>query len=363
MGGSQQQSDNVAPRTTHIEGTTRNGDFVNTIHLRSETGAEASVLTRGARVLDLRFSTGPNRLITYTDLAAVEADGAAVNVVVGRIANRTRNGRLTRYPQIDSNAHLELNDQGHHHIHGGSHSWDKRLFTVRARTESTVELFMVSPDGDQGYPGIVEVTVRYHLKGDVQLEAALTTKNIGRDPTVSNLTLHPYFDLSGRGGTVADSVLSYRMQATACEQYLVLDDDNVPTGLVSPVQGTRFDFTEERSIDDGSTAVKGYDNFLIAKSSGGDGHAMQTLVAVILSEQGSSKGVKMEVQSDQQGFQVYTANGFSGAGKEKFAKYGSIAIEPSNLIDACNHDHFPCAALNPNETRTQRISYNLSELA
>eukprot|EP00178_Gracilaria_changii_P023109 TRINITY_DN693_c0_g1_i1.p1 TRINITY_DN693_c0_g1~~TRINITY_DN693_c0_g1_i1.p1 ORF type:complete len:354 (+),score=37.94 TRINITY_DN693_c0_g1_i1:815-1876(+) len=347
-------------RTTHIEGTTKNGDFVNTIHLRSKSGAEASVLTRGARLLDLRFSTGPNLLLTQHDLSAVEADEAFVNVVIGRVANRTRNGRFTRYPQVDSRAHLELNNLERHHIHGGSHSWDKRLFAVRSQTESMVELFLISADGDQGYPGIVEVTVRYELKDDVQLEATLTTRNIGQDATVSNLTLHPYFDLSGRGGTVANSVLSYRMQASACEHYLVLDDDSVPTGVISPVKGTRFDFTKDRPIDDGSSQNTGYDNFLIARSSAEDDNTWQTLVTLVLPKQGSQKGVKMEVQSNQRGFQVYTANGFDGSGKEKFAKHGSIAIEPSDLIDASNHDSFPCVLLNPNETRSQRISYKLS---
>ncbi|CAN8064521.1 unnamed protein product [Agarophyton chilense] len=353
----------IPPRTTHLEGRTRNGDYVKTIHLRSESGAEASILTRGARLLDLRFSKGPNRLITYNDLSGVEHDCAFVNVVIGRIANRTRGGKLLRHPEIDSQAHLELNDQGRHHIHGGSNSWDKRLFCVQRKTENMVELTMLSPDGDQGYPGGLELTVRYELVGDVRLNVTLSTKNVGSEPTLCNLTLHPYFDLSGEGGVVEGSVLSYRMKASRCEQYLVLDDDNVPNGVIASVQGTRFDFTKDRPIHDGSIEMKGYDNFwIVRKSPENKDQGLQSMVTFLHPGQTPGKGVKMEILSDQHGFQFYTANGFDGSGNEKFAKHGSIAVEPSDFIDAANHDNFPCIALGPSETKTQCMSYELSIL-
>lgn len=175
-------------RTKHIEGSTALGDYVTTVHLKSDQGAEASVLTLGARVLDLRFSHGPNRLLSFDSLSAIEADPACVCVAIGRVANRTRAGKLTRYPQIDAAAHLQLND-GRNHIHGGFNNFSKCLFSVREQTENSVELYLLSGDGHQGYPSSMEFIVRYKLTGDAELDVTFITKNVGSQSTVSNITV------------------------------------------------------------------------------------------------------------------------------------------------------------------------------
>lgn len=178
-----------------IQERTADGDHVDIIHLLSENGAKATILTLGARVLELCFSDGRPMALSFATLEEVEADDAYVGAVVGRVANRIALGTLTRYEDINSEAHLQLND-GKHHIHGGVKAWDKRLFKICDQSKNVVSMEMVSQHGDQGYPSKVHVTVRYELKDDVQLHVSLHTKNVGLQPTITNLTVR-CFIISG----------------------------------------------------------------------------------------------------------------------------------------------------------------------
>lgn len=174
------------------------------------------------------------------------------------------------------------------------------------------------------------------------------------------IQLHPYFDLSGEGGKVKDSALSYKMHAPNCSRYLELDGENIPTGTIASVKGTRFDFTEERTIDDGASPFSGYDNFFVASTTTPPEEVISSL-ATFKYERGESHGVQLEVLSNQPGFQMYTANGYDGREEGGFEQYGSVAIEPSLLIDGGNQESFPTIELAQDESRMQRIVYKLSE--
>lgn len=152
------------------------------------------------------------------------------------------------------------------------------------------------------------------------------------------------------------------MKAPKCKQYLVLDEDNIPTGEMAPVVDTRFDFTTERCIHDKTSPFKGYDNFFIANHNESlDGKSQRLAVVTYLGD-GRNPPVQLEVLSNQPGFQMYTANGFDGNGKQEFAQFGSIAIEPSGFIDGANNVQFPTIALQKGEIRKQSITYKFSRL-
>lgn len=175
-----------------VNGFTGDGDFVRTVQLVGPDGMLASVLTLGARLLDVRVGELPV-MCGFTNLAAVEADAAYVGVVVGRTANRVRGGGFGVEVEVGKMANLERNEVGVNHVHGGRRAWDKRLFGVVERGEAFVELAILSPDGDQGYPSSVEVRVRYELRGNGQLYVGMKTTNVGLVPTVTNMTVRFVF--------------------------------------------------------------------------------------------------------------------------------------------------------------------------
>lgn len=177
------------PPPVDIKGFTQGGDYVKTIHLTSRDGMRASILTYGARLLDLRLSDNRPLILSFSSLHEIESDNAYVGVAVGRTANRIRGGRLLRDDDAHQHVKLECNEAGRHHAHGGRRAWDKRLFAVQQQAENFVELFLFSPDGDQGYPSSVEVVIRYELTGCGEIAVTLKTTNVGTERTVTNMTV------------------------------------------------------------------------------------------------------------------------------------------------------------------------------
>jgi hypothetical protein len=198
---------NGACSVLSLEGYLSNGDYATTVSIAGPDGMSASILTLGARLLDLRTPSGRGLVLPLATIEKVEADCAYIGVVVGRTANRVRDGLLCIAGK--SSRELERNEDSVNHIHGGQRGWDKRIYSVRSRGASWVELYLFSPEGDQGYPSALDVTVRYELRAGGQLCIDLKTCNVGSESTVTNMTVHPYFDLSG-GYEVDDACTKLR---------------------------------------------------------------------------------------------------------------------------------------------------------
>ncbi|CDF41089.1 unnamed protein product [Chondrus crispus] len=179
----------VAPSSMlNIEGFTATGDYARTIHLTGADGMEAAILTRGCRVLDLRLRDGRSMVLPVSTLAEVEADESYINVAVGRTANRIEGGKFA----LDGKeVILQCNENGQNQLHGGTVGWDKKLFAVRDQGLNYVELFLVSPDLDQGFPSSVEVSIRYELDGTGGFTVTMSTSNVGKEATVTNMTVCP----------------------------------------------------------------------------------------------------------------------------------------------------------------------------
>ncbi|CDF41088.1 unnamed protein product [Chondrus crispus] len=152
------------------------------------------------------------------------------------------------------------------------------------------------------------------------------------------------------------------MEAPRCTCHLVLNDKNVPTGDIAFVKGTPFDFCQGKKISQDMPS-SGYDNYFVASDQDTLNGPVLPLLTITAPAGEHGPAVTMEVISNQPGFQMYTANGFSGDGAGSFEKHGSIAIEPSGYIDATNHVNFPTATLNPHETRKQVITYHFTTLS
>lgn len=158
-------------------------------------------------------------------------------------------------------------------------------------------------------------------------------------------------------------MLPYEVAAPSCGHYLVLDDQNVPTGEIARVEGTRFDFRLPRKVGEKSNPFIGYDQFFVSSDEAPLDGPMRSLVKITALAGDYGSALEMEVESNQPGFQMYTANGFDGNGVGGFEKFASIAVEPSGYIDAPNHDNFPTASLQPHETRRQLITFRFTALS
>lgn len=256
--------------------------------------------------------------------------------VCGRHAGRINRGRFT----LDGVEHRLATNMGEHQLHGGPVNFGNQHWRFEEHA-SSVRFSFSSPDGDQGFPGAVEASATYSLKGPVLALAleARTTK-----PTIINLTNHAYWNLAGSG-----DALGHEMQING-DSYLPLNNVLLPTGEIVPVAGTRFDFRQLRQVG------QPYDNCWRV---GGDRGALRQ--ALVLRDPAS--GRRMEVWATEAGVQMYTAIHWNETMPGKLGplqQHGAIAIEPQNFPDAANHASFPSAVLRPGEIYRNTIEWRFS---
>lgn len=256
-------------------------------------------------------------------------DDAYVGATVGRYANRVARGELV----IDGRTHaLPTNDRGHT-LHGGPDGFDRRTWTVVEAGPDAAELALVSPDGDQGFPGTVAVRARFEVRGRTLRTTYAATTDA---PTAVSLSSHAYYRLGG------DDLAGHELTLHA-DAYLPVAD-GVPTGEVADVAGTRFDLRA------GGPPPADLDHPFVVRGCGpGDepwspGGALRD-VAVL-----RGHGLELVVRSDQPGVQVYTGGAFSG----RFHQPGAgIAIEPQLHPDSPHHEGepgWPTSVLRPGAT-------------
>lgn len=276
---------------------------------------------------------------------------------VGRVANRIAYGRFT----LDGKTYTLATNNGPHHLHGGLRGFDKRVWNVtgthRARGGATVAMTYVSPDGEEGYPGTVTVSVAYTLTNDQTLIIHMRARTDA--PTIVNLANHTYWNLAGHH---AGTILNHELTLNAA-YYTPPDDTLIPTGDIAPVRSTPFDFTSPKPIGRDFDRLKhgasnlpvGYDhNFVLNDYSG----VMRRIAAVTE----PSSGRAMEVYTDQPGVQFYTGNFLDGSvtGKDDVAypQYAGFCLETQKYPDAINKEGrsgWPSVILRPGETYSHQM--------
>ncbi|MCM2972546.1 aldose epimerase family protein [Larsenimonas suaedae] len=279
--------------------------------------------------------------------------------VIGRYGNRIAGGQF----EIDGHTYTLAKNDGPNHLHGGDTGFSRVLWhaTPFDNAEgSGVVLTYTSPDGDGGYPGQLATTVTYTLTDANQLVIdyrATTTKT-----TPVNLTQHSYFNLNGEG---SGSVLDHQLMINA-DAFTPVDATLIPTGDITPVQGTPFDFTEPMAIgariDQNTTQLergKGYDhNFVLKRAA--DGNAMRLAARVIAPDSGRV----MEVSTTEPGIQFYSGNFLDGTLTGKSGRpYGhrsGFALETQHYPDSPNQSAFPSTLLSPGDTYRSRTVYSFS---
>ena len=275
-----------------------------------------------------------------------------LGAVVGPYANRIAKGRFT----LDGTEYtLPLNNNGQT-LHGGLTGVDRVVWDVVSATDDKLVLHYLHPDGQDGFPGNLDIEMIYSLTPDNEFRVdykATTDK-----PTVVNFSHHPFFNLKGEGnGTVLDNVLTINASHTT-----PVDSVLIPTGEIAPVEGTPFDFREPHTIGERIGADNaqlrnggGYDhNWVIDRKTESDVELAATVWE-------PASGRTVEVWSDQPGLQVYSGNFFDGKSMGKYGKpqryRESLALETQKFPDSPNQDNFPSTVLRPGQTYTQTCIY------
>ncbi len=350
---------NVTSTTQRIYGTTASGETVTQVTLRNANGIEVDVIGYGGIITRLvtpdRDGKPGDIVLGMDSLADYEAGTPYFGALIGRYGNRIANGRF----EIDGEViQLDTND-GDNHLHGGVEGFDKKVWNMTpfvTENSAGVVLKLVSPDGDQGYPGTLKTKVVYELTDDNDLDMrfhATTDK-----PTVANLTQHSYFNLAGEG-----DILEHELEIPA-DRYTPVGPGLIPTGELATVEGTPFDFRDAKTIgeDIGADNAQlelggGYDHNYVLKVEADD----ELVLAARVTE--PTSGRVLEVLTVEPGVQFYSGNFLDGTLSGKGQTYhhrGGFCLEPQHFPDSPNQPDFPSTTLRPGENYETRIVYRFS---
>jgi len=342
-------------------GSTRDGRPVDLFVLSNAAGLQASVITYGGIVTSL---SAPDRhgelgdvVLGFDCLDDYLAGHPYFGAIVGRYANRISRGRFT----LDGKSHLLACNDGDNHLHGGVEGFDKALWQPFPRLTpagAQLELRHVSPDGDEGYPGRLEVAVTYDLTDDNELR--IDYRAVTDRPTHVNLTHHGYFNL---GGPASAGALDHVLEITA-DRFIPVGTNLLPTGEMRPVNGTPMDFREPtpigKRIDEHDEQLQfgsGYDHSWVLNRTG-DG--VEPAARVV----DPATGRVMEVLTTEPGLQLYSANFLDGslvgkAGKP-YKRRCAFSLETQHFPDSPNRPEFPSTVLRPGETYSSATIYRFT---
>ena len=342
-----------------VPGTTR-GNPGAQFDLRNVNGMQVRLASYGARITSIQV---PDRQGAFADVVLgfdtvkpyrTPLKKPYLGVTLGRYAGRIAQGRFT----LDGVGHVLTCNSGPNHNHGGVIGFDKVVWNAK-QLRNSVQFDYTSPDGEEGYPGTLQVRVTYTLTdaNEIIIDYQATTDRA----TPVNLSNHSYFNLAGEG---SESVLDHDLTINA-ERMLLIDKTSVPTGEIVPVADTPFDFRQPkrvgRDIDVGNEQLangNGYDHTFVLNP--GNGSAL--MPAATLYEKRS--GRMLQVFTEEPGLQLYTANYLDGTliGKagRPYLKRSALCLETQHFPDSPNHPHFPNTILRPGESYKTRTIYQFS---
>lgn len=350
-------------RTKMIEkklfGVLPSGEEVYMYTLKNKNGMEVKIINYGATIVSL---TAPDKngkyedvVMGYDKLEDYINGSSYFGCIVGRYGNRINKGKF----QLDGKEYqLTIND-GENHLHGGTIGFNKVLWTaepIYSDTLQAIKLTYLSKDGEQGYPGNLNIEVTYSLTDDNELiiDYSATTDK----PTIVNPTHHSYFNLSG---SFENTILDHELFIDA-DYITPVNNQLIPTGELMKVDGTPFDFKTfhkigERINEQHEQLIfgKGYDHNWVLNNYNGKVRKVAELYE-------PTSGRLMEVLTDQPGMQFYSGNFLNETIKGKkgtvYNYRTGLCLETQFYPDSPNHKNFPSAVLKPGEKYTQRTIYH-----
>src|SRR6266403_1917207 len=315
--------------------------------LSNANGVKASFMNYGATLVALEV---PDRNGKLTDVALgfdtlegyVKSNQPYFGCIVGRCANRIAGGRF----HLDGKEYRLATNAGNAHLHGGVKGFDKVFWRAEGKSPS-VKFMYHSPDGEEGYPGNLAVTVTYTLTESTELTIEYTATTDKSTPV--NLTNHSYFNLAGSG-----TILGHELMI-ASTQYLPTNDALLPTGEIRPVKNTPMDFTMSTPIGQRIHQLKGdpvgYDHTYVLESDDGK----IKLAGRVFEPQ---SGRVLEVRTTEPGVQLYTGNfldgTISGKGGRAYHQHTGFCLETQHFPDSVNQPTFPSVILRPGQKYHQK---------
>jgi aldose 1-epimerase len=333
----------------HDFGRLPDGTPIAEIRLANTAGSRASILTFGATLRDWQVPMpgGASRRVVlgYAGLDGYIDNPRYLGVTAGRHASRIGGGRL----RIDGTLHqLSLNAEGKHHLHGGMLGFSRRPWRILTADDRQVTLGLVSPDGEEGYPGTLEARCTYRLLEPATLRIVMTATTDA--PTIVSLAHHSYFSLAP-----GETIRSHLLHVDA-RHYLPLGADVVPSGEIRSIAGTPYDFSAPRALADprGDPAFA-YDCVFVLDRAGPSPAWAASLAA---------QDARLDVHTTEPCLVLYDGAGLApGApgldGREHFPHAG-LCLEPMRFPDSPNHSWFPSSVLRPGETYRQVTEYAVS---
>lgn len=341
-------------------GKTSAGEAVDLYTLENANGVKARIATFGGTIVSLETPDREGKmgdvLHGFDSLDGYLGEHPHFGTLIGRYGNRIGKAQFA----LDGQTYKLAANNGENHLHGGTKGYGRVVWKARELEgpDAAIELKYLSKDGEENYPGNLDVTVVYTLTADNALRIhykATTDKK-----TVVNLTNHAYFNLSGGG-----DILGHEVTINA-SKFTPIDKGLIPTGELKPVKGTPFDFTTSTAIgaridakDEQIAFGGGYDHNFVLDREVGDGKMF--LAAKVLDPK---SGRVMEVLTQEPGLQFYTGNFLAGTLKGKsgtvYAKRSAFCMETQHFPDSPNKPAFPSVVLEPGKVYETVTGYRFS---
>ncbi|MCR8667353.1 galactose mutarotase [Aestuariibaculum sp. M13] len=332
-------------------GITSDSIAVEQYTLKNEKGMEVSIITFGGIITHW---TAPDKngkyedvVLGYETLAPYETNPTFFGALIGRYGNRIAKGKFS----LNGEEYTLATNDGPNHLHGGKKGFDKVVWTAsETQTDSTASLVLtyLSKDMEEGYPGNLDTKVVYTLNNNNELEVAYEATT--DKPTIVNLTQHSYFNLTGNE---SQTILGHELMIDA-DQLVPVDETLIPTGELTDVTGTPFDFRAAKPIGQDinaeDTQLKrglGYDHCWVLNN---QDEGMRLAASAYY----KTSGRVLEVYTDEPGIQLYTGNFLDGTLPSKNGgTYGhrtGFCLETEHYPDSPNQPEFPSVTLNPDDT-------------
>ncbi|MGI6073083.1 MAG: aldose epimerase family protein [Fermentimonas sp.] len=328
--------------------------------LTNKAGCEVAITNYGAKIVSLMVPDQNNNLVdivlghsTLDDY--LKSEEPYFGAICGRTANRIAKGHFV----LDGVDYQLAVNNGPNSLHGGIKGFNSVVWDVRRVTNNSIEMFYLSVDGEEGYPGNLSVWVKYTLSDANEL--AIVYKAETDKTTILNLTNHSYFNLSGEGN---ESVYNHLVMLNA-DYYLPTDETAIPYGKPEPVIGTPMDFTEPREIGERIDTDfqqlkfgKGYDHTFVLNKPVEDEY---TYAGYCISPE---TGIKMEMFTTEPGVQMYTGNwmtgNFEGKNGNRYPARSAVCFETQHFPDSINNPEYPSVVLRPEEEFSSRTTFVFS---
>jgi aldose 1-epimerase len=341
-------------------GRTSDGTEMQLYSLTNKHGLKATVTNFGATLVSLvtpdRQGKMADIVLGYDNVSGYEKGKAYFGGSIGRYGNRIAGGRFSLNGKTYQ---LALND-GANHLHGGIKGFNHMMWSARRLSSQSVQFRYTSKDGEEGYPGMLTVSVKYTLNDNDEVLIEYTAKEGQGKDTIVNLTNHSYFNLTGNP---LNTIVNHEITLYA-SRFTPIDTGFIPTGELREVKGTPFDFTTATAIgsrigqqDEQLKFGRGYDhNWVIDRQGPGLVKAAEVF--------DPSSGRLMEVLSTEPGIQFYSGNFLDGTEKGKggqaYAFRSGLCLETQHYPDSPNKPSFPTTTLKAGQTYSSTTVYRFS---